>query len=109
MSGATPGGAHTAPEPGGWDAIAVSLGERLGQSGWQGRSPPDQRLRVVTLLLGVADDEVARRGCDRPCRARPADPGHCCIEPECAGEPSNVEALLHGRAPRRARTTRPCR
>jgi hypothetical protein len=33
---------------------------------------------------------------------------HCCIEPKCASEASNVEALLHGRAPRKGRTTRPC-
>jgi hypothetical protein len=33
---------------------------------------------------------------------------HCCIEPECAGEAQQVEALLHGRAPRKGRTTRPC-
>jgi hypothetical protein len=34
--------------------------------------------------------------------------GHCCVEPECARKPSKVEALLHRRPPRRARTTRPC-
>jgi hypothetical protein len=33
---------------------------------------------------------------------------HCYIEPECVGEPSNVEALLDRRAPRKGRTTRPC-
>jgi hypothetical protein len=26
---------------------------------------------------------------------------HCCVEPECAGKPSKVEALLHGRAQER--------
>ena len=28
-------------------------------------------------------------------RNRNVPNGHCCIEPECAGKPSKVEALLH--------------
>jgi hypothetical protein len=37
--------------------MAISLGERLGQSVMAGVIQPEQRLRVVTLLLGVADDD----------------------------------------------------
>jgi hypothetical protein len=51
-----------------------------------------------------------RFGGNRRIRARPGSPsgGTVALSRNVPGKPSNVEALLHGRAPRKGRTSRPC-
>jgi hypothetical protein len=66
----------------------------------------------VQLLCGAGLAETKARSCPRSVRSRRGPPfggfGTVALSRNAPENPSNVEALLHGGQPRRARITRPC-
>ena len=64
--------------------------------------------RSIQLFAQLARGDAAKDLEILVLRHQPSQDGTDALSRNAPGKPSNMEALLHGRTPRRGRTTRPC-
>ena len=110
---------------------SLAIADDVQTGGWIRRLQPKRPVRTMTVVVVDIDPErtlqvpspddqqpVKALGAGRPDpslregvrvgRLYRRQQGTVALSRNVPGKPSNVGALLHGRAPRRGRTTRPC-